>query len=574
MHHQQGAPSVYELIALLSFTTPTPSHKLTTNNSFMATTMMENAEDETALPEVAEIEPDPEPSTTEEKMDESSSRRSSLVEEQTDSLGGLSIFSTSRPSLTASEFSFLRRVSWANGTGAPARQGRRRRSSAQQRVTSFVQNVRCQHTLEPSSAKDVRDGIAVVFMFLVIMTYFLIKRGVQAYASPLEWDLPTCVTAVVLIAGTSRLSDASTYGERVLLGMISFIIFVVATCVMFAVTSPCTHCLYMSASSAVESPSDFGMIQPGLDKWKVWNILLSPDDGDDAMTVACRMCVSNVMTLFIFGGWNGYVSKRLGLSGSEDNSDIQKRVVEEMQVDHKSVKEDIGDLAAWYVHYENETKEEDIKRFKKKIAERLEKHGYIFGEDLADSMKDYLCSPSSRFDKPDPVKFLADIRNSRFTGETNLSNMSTSSLQKIMRGDVLKELGVSICFMLRFALSIPKDHSIEFKPVSHTHFAPMAGEQQMKSIDISTHLPGVVIPQVDQDIDPDGKDILAFKKVMLLFTQFPFEDDPIYFDTKEEYLAFYRWELVSTTVDHAFATLQFGHTAQGKSLILYFLLAV
>jgi hypothetical protein len=57
--------------------------------------------------------------------------------------------------------------------------------------------------------------------------------------------------------------------------------------------------------------------------------------------------------------------------------------------------------------------------------------------------------------------------------------------------------------------------------------------------------PGIVLPQIDQDIDPTGDEILRFRKIMGVFTQLPFEDKTLYFDSKAEYLAFFRWELVS-----------------------------
>jgi hypothetical protein len=170
-------------------------------------------------------------------------------------------------------------------------------------------------------------------------------------------------------------------------------------------------------------------------------------------------------------------------------------------------------------------------------------HLFSCPDDLADALKDYLCSPASRMDNPDPVQFLEDVKNPRFTGESG-KNLTTATLQRIMSGEILKNLGVSVCFMLRFALATPEDHSLEKKPIDYTKMLPSLTEKEMKSMDVSDELPGLVLPQIDQDVDQDGSQILRFKKVMGVFTELPFEDKIFYFDTKAEYLAFCRFELV------------------------------
>lgn len=58
-----------------------------------------------------------------------------------------------------------------------------------------------------------------------------------------------------------------------------------------------------------------------------------------------------------------------------------------------------------------------------------------------------------------------------------------------------------------------------------------------------------MMPQLDQDIDPKGDEIKRFRKIMEVFTQLPFEDKILYFDTQEEYLAFFRWELEMSIQD-------------------------
>jgi hypothetical protein len=58
-----------------------------------------------------------------------------------------------------------------------------------------------------------------------------------------------------------------------------------------------------------------------------------------------------------------------------------------------------------------------------------------------------------------------------------------------------------------------------------------------------------MMPQLDQDIDPEGSGIKRFRKIMGIFTQLPFEDKILYFDSREEYLAFFRWELEKAIQD-------------------------
>lgn len=177
--------------------------------------------------------------------------------------------------------------------------------------------------------------------------------------------------------------------------------------------------------------------------------------------------------------------------------------------------------------------------------------GHFTSENLTDTFKELLCSPASRVDKPDPVQFLKNLERPRFSGE-DTSSMSVSELQAIMRGDILKDLGVSICFMLRFALMVEDDPLLEYKPISHTQIFPSMHEQDMQTTDVTFELPGIVIPGIDQDIDVNGNNINRIRGLMDVYTKFPFEDDPHYFQSKAEYFAFYRWELVSDTTSAVF----------------------
>lgn len=100
--------------------------------------------------------------------------------------------------------------------------------------------------------------------------------------------------------------------------------------------------------------------------------------------------------------------------------------------------------------------------------------------------------------------------------------------------------------MLRFALLIEADPHLEAKPLSHTKLFPKSNEKGLKAQYVNYEMPGIVLPQFDQDIDEDGSRASLIKNIFDLFVRLPYEKEtPVYFDTREEYLALYRWELVS-----------------------------
>ena len=85
-----------------------------------------------------------------------------------------------------------------------------------------------------------------------------------------------------------------------------------------------------------------------------------------------------------------------------------------------------GDLASWYLDYVNRTNPKEMKKFNRKIANSLAADGHFNDEELTETLTEFLCSPASRFDSPDPSKFLADLRNPRFTGEQASEHLNTS----------------------------------------------------------------------------------------------------------------------------------------------------
>jgi len=93
------------------------------------------------------------------------------------------------------------------------------------------------------------------------------------------------------------------------------------------------------------------------------------------------------------------------------------------------------------------------------------------------------------------------------------------------------------------------DPHLEVTPLSPTTIMPIRNEQDMLAQYANYEVPGVVLPQLDQDLDPEGDRTRFTKQLMDLFIQLPYENQTVFFDSKEEYLAFYRWELESTVQD-------------------------
>ena len=88
-----------------------------------------------------------------------------------------------------------------------------------------------------------------------------------------------------------------------------------------------------------------------------------------------------------------------------------------------------------------------------------------------------------------------------------------------MRGDYLRDLGVPLCFMLRFALLVPNDPTIESTPIKYTQLMPSMNEDEMKSRDYTSSLPFMVLPGLDQDIDVDSSDMNRFEAIMNIFSK-------------------------------------------------------
>jgi len=296
-------------------------------------------------------------------------------------------------------------------------------------------------TSEPkkSAPENYRDPIVHVFVTLHLMVFALLS-----YQGPLtRWIYAVLAISILATIGLSRLAPVTTSGERLFLALLAGNVWLFASLAMLFVSSPCLNCGYLFVSTDHSSYSLFQ--SESKMEWRVWQLLLKEEEqGDDNLweediaTAACRQCIQGTVSFFSGEAWS--FSKILG---TDPQTEQQPVAIQELPLEpDQTLQDDAGDLAAWYLDYVDQTTERDIQVFNSKVLQTLAQHGHLSGEDLSDSLAEYFCSPASRFDRPDPTRFLSDLHNSRFSGENGLPNLKTSQLQRIMRGDVLKELGV------------------------------------------------------------------------------------------------------------------------------------
>ena len=292
------------------------------------------------------------------------------------------------------------------------------------------------------------------------------------------WSLtvPLTIGSLLTMVAWTKTLQTTTRGQRIVAVLGLTILLVVSTLVMMVVTGPCTHCIYHWAEQAMaldvgskttssgKTSSSGGVLgQLGL----AWDLLLTKDEPQGPMAGACRKCVSSIFVVFLDDYWQWMPTAVLGgtkgktldaTTTSTDNTDDDGETAFKFEP-YQYAESNYDDLAPWYVHYVNKTASSNLQAFNHKFAKALSVDGHFTDEEITYVMEEFLCSPASRVDNPDPTKFLKDIKTPRFTGEATVGlNISTPALQRILRGDRLKELGAALCFILRFALFVPEDH--------------------------------------------------------------------------------------------------------------------
>ena len=441
------------------------------------------------------------------------------------------------------------------------------------------------HILDPDATETENfDGILLkVFVSLQLLStlFFMMVHSFPT----VSLVVPTTGMALITMMALTRTLETSHRGERIIAMLGLTIIWMVTSLLIMVVTSSCTHCvyhwaqqaMYLDSTSSTTDTSSTGeggshstavsTTNPNNPLGFLWDLFLSQQDGDDElagpMEGACRKCVSTIFVVF-FEEWRWSISSWFGTkdygstidsSGNDRmesiNAILEDGASQKYQLEpFQNAESAYDDMAPWYLDYVNQTAPGNLKQFRYKFTNALANGGRFNDKEITEVMESFLCSPASRIDSPDPAKFLNDIKTPRFTGEPEGGlNISTGALQRIMRGDKLKDLGAALCFALRFVLFVPEDNELEHKSIAYTQLLPSTNEVGMKVKDYTTVLPMIALPSFDQDIDIQGTNMKTVERLIDIFARFPLNDKPIYFDTKEEYQAFYRWEMANQLQD-------------------------
>ena len=395
------------------------------------------------------------------------------------------------------------------------------------------ENVR--KNLHPKETKvdDFAWRVFMVFAFLQVVVVFGGCCVLWSRYPTLLVTCPATILAVLILYMISRflvyhehLGDSDDndvgfvkQGERLLAIFLMVLTLGGFAAIQFVATSPCSHCIYWThRSMSVSGGSD----QAGFETTNrntsgvLWDLFLSQDDAKqdpESLMGSCRSCAARVAT---------FIQKPYEYLFPPKELDIEALAKTEEELFNISTVQSststLGDLARWYIYHINQTTPLALELFNRKIFSSISDGGRFNDEDIERTLNQYLCSPASRIDSPDPNRFLTDMKRPRFTGEKPL-NISASALQAIMRGDPLKKIGTNICFMLRFALLVPTDADLEAKPIKYTQLFPSMNEQGMRSRDFTSGLPFLVNPGWDQDIDLEGKGMDQFANAMSIFSK-------------------------------------------------------
>jgi hypothetical protein len=407
-------------------------------------------------------------------------------------------------------------------------------SHASQKVSEIEQQA--EQYMDPTKTARHTFASHALYLFGFLQLAALVALISTRRYPTLLATIPMAALGLLATYWTVHFTESTTRGERFFTVVGCLVVLLASTSSMYAATSPCAHCVYywahdtMSSSSTAMSGGGGGggggglfhhggrhdrssgsvsSTSPSSRLSVLWDLLTSPAAADPySLTGSCRPCVSTVVRVMdhLFPQQDSW---------DDDALEAQEKGLFNIS-NYQTSKSLFGDLASWYLYHHNATRPKYLERFNRKIAGALSNEGHLNDDAMAEALTEFLCSPASRFDNPDPNRYLADLKRPRFTGEPEL-NISASALQSIMRGDPLRKMGVPVCFMLRFALMVPKDYELENKPIQITTIKPSMNEQGMRSKDWSDGLPFLITPGRDQDIDYESTEMDRFGAIMDIF---------------------------------------------------------
>lgn len=385
-------------------------------------------------------------------------------------------------------------------------------------------------------------------MFLV---FFIYMRD----ASWTKID-PMAFFGFIVVIMISRLfTDCNTYGEKIF-----YVLFLATICASAYLQDllsdhDCTYCM----TNFPTTVKNFVLPEPGQPSMDFWSLF---DDEDDAprLCAKCMLSVSSALK------WIGHVpdfvkdldgdmfdslDNYAGLMGATTNSDMYNGTYAHNMYPNISDPSalsptEIRKLDEWYAAIKKDTAPKDaFKKFIRALAADMDDTERT--EKIASMMHDILCYPSSRMTGPKPSEYIQNVKEPRITGEENVEgdgpmNISFDKLVAIMRGDMMQSLHPDVCTMMRLAdFIIQEDDTVLTHSMNAASLGPLANETALAGHDVGLLFPGLYVMKVDEDKDPDGSASSMTEAFIKLFVGIPMIDDAKWFETREEYLAWFRW---------------------------------
>jgi len=402
---------------------------------------------------------------------------------------------------------------------SPRFQKRKKRLSL---AGSFMQAFNTEVAYAHLKSKDAgyfKNCVGWSAIVILVISYAMARFMSRDYHSGIHISTATLVTIGGYNLMRKKYRVLVSDADRTLYLANVFVSTAVALMLIFFFEHSCMHCAFFVVQDSSE----------GVGLMDAAEFLLVQADALDRKTLACQTCTSACFSFFF------YFMDSPRVTFAEENNAHKLEGMENIT--------DIVSLAHSIDELNDQKKTADTKAFQRKILYEVAQRGHL---DIGEAFSSYLCSPSSRVVGDTSVEFLDLIQSPRFSGES--INLTVAEMSSIMRGDILKDLGVAACFILRFALFVPEDPGIDHVKIE-SGAPPIMNEDKMKVLDATADVPGLVIPQIDPDVDKQGVAIMLTKSLMDAYVKFPFNNEPIYFNTRDEYYFFYRWNMEHSIQD-------------------------
>ena len=402
-------------------------------------------------------------------------------------------------------------------------------------------------------------SFAILFLFSVY--------GKDESLTDLDFVVAPIIFGLLWLA-CSR-ADTSLVTGRILLYVAVSFLCLAAFALNYIADHPCTSCLIQIPEIVhkhlVPKPADNLAPQDAstANGLLLWKTLITDESPVSQQCAVCLSLFTGTYSWFSGTGIlsNKYVSAKLEQYGlhhlslfTDDSEELAPTCFDDTlssfsleKFEGSIAQGKLRDLDDWYTELQKKSYPKGApRRFVQALATGVSSE--LGSELLAATTRDALCYPYSRLSGPTPSDFVLSLKRSRFTGESKSMegpmNITMGSLQAIMRGDAMQKLGPHVCFMVRLAGLIPEDTNVLTDLISPGDIAPNFNESSLKGVDGAFLYPGLFIPMTDEDKDKDGESAAITEALLSLFIKLPRKDwDPIYFETKEEYIAFFRWHI-------------------------------